>query len=235
MDTLFMEGDGQVYLTCPLDLIWCGDAELERLLRDVDAQAHDAPRLARAYVAQRANDDMWVHEELVERGLEAPIRAVLEGRADRLALPTKFELRLAAERGDPIACYNLGRKLGQAGRAWLVKAARRGHLGAMEALGDVGWLEQLVQSDPSPERLRRACNRLSVLAERAGDLAAAIAWLERVGPGDYTSLRLGRLYQASGDRPRAVAWLEAATARGQHSDLRLDDFVGALRELERLR
>jgi hypothetical protein len=220
-EVLLLTGD-EPLLAVPVSSIQTDDEALERLRRDLGG---------RAWQLAEGEPRLVLHERLAERGLEPAIRAVLTGASQRLKLPSKAQLRLAAQGGDLAACYELGRRLGEGGRPWLVKAAARGHLGAMEALGDAFWLERLVAARPSPARLRAACYKLSVLAERAGDLAGAIAWLERGGAGAYACLRLGRLYQASGDPRRAFVWLERAAAR---DELAPADLLAARRELARL-
>jgi len=230
MQVLIMAGDEgrQPYVKHPLDQVTCDDDALERLLLDLDRQLADAPRKVWLGVA---DDTPMLHERLAERGLAPAIHDVLAGRARRLRLPSKAQLQAAARQGDPAACYVLGRMLGEGGRPWLTQAARKGHQGAMEALGDAFWLERLVQANPGPERLASACHRLSVLAERAGDLDAAIAWLERGPAGPRACLRLGRLHRALGQRERAIAWLTRALA---HAELAVDEVLAARRELAAL-
>jgi hypothetical protein len=95
-----LEGDdgGQIYATCPARLVRCSEADLEVLLRDVDALAWANAEMAQVVFERapigagigggmgggRVLNGVWVHEELVEYGLEQPIRDVLEGRRRRL-------------------------------------------------------------------------------------------------------------------------------------------------------
>jgi tetratricopeptide (TPR) repeat protein len=220
-DVLILTAD-EPLLAAPTSLILADHLALDRLRRDLGG---------RSWQLAEGGPELVLHEHLLERGLEPAIRAVLTGASQRLRLPSKAQLKLAAQGGDLAACYELGRRLGAGGRDWLARAAARGHLGAMEALGDAFWLERLVEAQPSPARLRAACFKLSIYAERAGDLAGAIAWLERGGPGAYASLRLGRLYDQAGDPRQAFVWLERAIAR---DELALPDYLEARRELERL-
>lgn len=91
-----LEGDagGQTYVVCPVALIRCDEATLNRLLLDIDAREWRDPDSARlsffpATVGQNVGggmggglvtDGVWVHARLREQGLEPPIRAVLLGK-----------------------------------------------------------------------------------------------------------------------------------------------------------
>jgi hypothetical protein len=97
-----LEGDdgGSIYLICPVRLIRCDEATLRQLLVDIDAiewpgQRISGARIAfdRADVALRLDStmggglitaDISIHVRLRQKGLEAGIKAVLEGERARL-------------------------------------------------------------------------------------------------------------------------------------------------------
>jgi hypothetical protein len=96
--TLVMEGDygGQIYLTCPVEKIKCGEKELKQLLEDIDAIEWGNPDGAGMYFEEIekgsgvaggmgggiALEGLWVHERL--KSIENKIEAVISGKIERI-------------------------------------------------------------------------------------------------------------------------------------------------------
>ena len=97
---VIFQGDegGQIYLTCPASLVRCSEEVLQQLLLDVDALAFNEPMSAGIYYECLGIGEgvwggmgggiivaeVWVHPRLVQLGLEATARDVIEGRRQRL-------------------------------------------------------------------------------------------------------------------------------------------------------
>jgi len=95
-----LEGDegGQIYAVCPASLVRCGQDALQQLLRDIDAMVWNDPSSARVCYERLplgsgvsggmggglVQDSLWLHPNLVRRGLFENVKAVIEGRRRRI-------------------------------------------------------------------------------------------------------------------------------------------------------
>ena len=109
-----MEGDwgGQIYLVTPMRLVTCQEETLRHLLMDLDDigwPTNDSEGTGlyyeRYHIGQivpggmgggKALDDLWVHGEFAEYGIQERIRAVLSGKLPQLGL-TQEELQRIRE------------------------------------------------------------------------------------------------------------------------------------------
>jgi hypothetical protein len=100
---VILEGDwgGQIYLAVPAPALSCTEQQLQRLLEDLDAIAwsvNDGDGARVVYERRSEGEGVaggmgggrvahagWVHPRLVEMGLEAEIRDVLQGVRERLS------------------------------------------------------------------------------------------------------------------------------------------------------
>lgn len=101
---LVMEGDfgGQIYLTCPVDLVKCDEDCLRRLLADIDGVQWNNPDGCQLFFEHapvgasivggmgggEVVDGVWCHKDIHALGISASIEAVIEGRTDRLSNPS---------------------------------------------------------------------------------------------------------------------------------------------------
>ena len=99
---VILEGDdgGQIYIVCPASLVECSVEALENLLRDLDdiSWPGNDPNSARVFYERlplgapvfggmggaTVEEDVWIHQRLVDSELEAPIRDVIGGRRSRI-------------------------------------------------------------------------------------------------------------------------------------------------------
>ena len=95
---VILEGDdgGQIYIVCPAFLVECSVEVLESLLRDLDSVSWPGNDLNSARVfyeclplgapvfggmgGAAVEEDIWIHQSLVDSGLEGPIHDVIGGR-----------------------------------------------------------------------------------------------------------------------------------------------------------
>jgi hypothetical protein len=99
---VILEGDdgGQIYLVCPAACIQCSLENLAALLLDLDriSWPGNDPNSARIFYERlpvgapvfggmggaKVGEDLWIHQGLVDAGLEVPIREVIAGRRSRV-------------------------------------------------------------------------------------------------------------------------------------------------------
>ena len=109
-----MEGDwgGQIYLVAPMRLVRCQEETLRLLLRDLDEigwptnesegtglyyeRYHIGQTVPGGMGGGKALDNLWVHGEFTEYGIQERISAVLSGKLPRLDL-TREELQQIRE------------------------------------------------------------------------------------------------------------------------------------------
>jgi len=98
---VILEGDygDQVYVTCPVQRVRCSEAELDQLLRDLDALEWDDPQGASVFYERvptgagvaggmgggEVAEGVWVHDRLARVGLVTAITDVVEGRTGRIS------------------------------------------------------------------------------------------------------------------------------------------------------
>lgn len=100
----------QIYLTCPAVLICCWEPVLRLLLRDLDALAcqgeplrtrvrYEQQPVGKILACGRGGGQivagLWIHQQLLEMGLERPIKGVLKGKLGRI--PLRERLRCSLE------------------------------------------------------------------------------------------------------------------------------------------
>ena len=104
-DYAIMEGEFgyQCYLTAPLRIVNRQEPELRQLLVDLDVICCNDPMGRRLYYEQhksgdnidaglgggRILDGVWIHQQLVDFGLQDKIRAVLSGENSRLRITSE--------------------------------------------------------------------------------------------------------------------------------------------------
>jgi hypothetical protein len=94
---LIMEGDwgGQIYLVCPVKLVKCAEEELWQLLSELDKiiwKCNDGDGTGIYYEQRKpgegipggmggglVSEELWIHPELVSKGLDGLIRKVITG------------------------------------------------------------------------------------------------------------------------------------------------------------
>lgn len=241
-----LRGDygGQVYLTCPVSRICCDDATLLRLLRDIDdLQWEDADGISVWFLYAPPGapvvggmqggavvEGLWIHSDLEDLGVSGAIENVINGKADRLIVPSEEALTEAAEAGDICAAFHLAeraeldfastlRYYRQAAEGGMLSAQQKMYLHyGKEPEERIKWVKFVAERSAFDNRVHYAQFCLAE-AYRLGegvdkDCAAAAYWYERVADSGYSpaaGLELGRLYlHGDGiptDQARAVMWL----------------------------
>lgn len=177
-----LEGDdgGQIYASCPVDLVVCDEPTLRELLCDVDAIQWDEPggcglyfelapsgtHLAGGMGGGEVIRGVWCHEEIHAIKMDKALADVLTGRSNRLVIPTIEELEANALTGDISAQYFLGQRLRRCSVSqslrWYRAAADQGHRESMNWLSitrqvpyeeRVRWTKLIIASSGADERL----------------------------------------------------------------------------------
>ena len=97
---VILEGDegGQIYLTCPAALVKCGEDGLHRVLMYLDERAWDDRSSAHIYYEKLdegggvaggmggglVTEDVWIHPNLMNKGLMPAVRAFIRGESEDL-------------------------------------------------------------------------------------------------------------------------------------------------------
>lgn len=243
---VLLRGDygGQVYLTCPVSRVCCDDATLLRLLQDIDAlQWEDADGtsvwfryappgtpVVGGMQGGAVVEGLWIHSDLKDLGVSGAIENVVNGKADRLVVPSEEALIEAAQAGDICAAFHLAERaeLDPASRLrYYRQAAEGGMLAAQQKMclhpwkepaERVKWLKLIALRSEFDNRVHSAqfflaeAYRLGEGTEK--DCAAAAYWYERVAGSGYSpaaGLELGRLHLhgdgIATDQALAAMWL----------------------------
>jgi len=98
------EYGAQCYLTAPMRMVRCSEADLYQLHRDLDKIFWDEKEGMEITYARhepgdyvysgkdggRIKQDLWMHKDLVDLDLESRVRRVLEGNAARIGSPEEI-------------------------------------------------------------------------------------------------------------------------------------------------
>ena len=187
---LVMEGDygGQIYATCPVDLVRCGAGDLEKLLVYLDRLQWGEP-LGRSIYFEFAPagshldggmgggtvvPGVWCHEELHAMGIAALVADLIEGRGRRPAFPSLEHFEQLGHSGDAKTQYLLScwfrRSDPEKALQWLEKAGAQDHLIAMSDLScnrmisrekQIVWMTKIAARSDSHEIIDWARFRLA--------------------------------------------------------------------------